>query len=158
MKVKNCMTTEVCVLKPEDGVKKAASLFIGKKFGAAPVVDEKGGLVGIISIIDILNTFAPDFLPLLRDISFIKDYGALDIKTKNVQELEKVKVGDIMTKEVITVEEDSDLMLAVALMRKNGFRHLPVVKGGKVIGVVSQTDVCRRFLEVWEGKLKGENS
>jgi CBS domain-containing protein len=152
------MTAQPAVLRPEDGVKTAASLFISKKVGAAPVVDNKDRVVGIISIIDILNTFSPDFLPLLSNVSFIKDYGALDIKVKDVKELEKTKVGDIMTKNVVTIEEDSDVMMAIALMRKNGFRHLPVVKGGKLIGIVSQTDVCRRFLEVWEGQLKGEDS
>ncbi|HHT9121021.1 MAG TPA: CBS domain-containing protein [Candidatus Hypogeohydataceae bacterium YC41] len=152
------MTKRPLVLGPEDGVRKAASLFLDKKFGAAPVVDKEGHLVGIISIIDILNTFSPDFLPLLKDLSFIKDYGALDIRVKDVRELEKTKVGDIMARNVITVDEDSDLLVAIALMRKNGFKHLPVVKGSKLIGIVSQTDVCRRFLEIWEGQLKGENS
>lgn len=158
VKVKNCMTKKPSVLRPEDGVKTAASLFISKKIGAAPVVDNKGAVVGVISMIDILNTFSPDFLPLLSSVSFIKDYGALDIKIKDVKELEKTKIGDIMTKNVVTVNEDSDVIVAIALMRKNGFRHLPVVKGDKLIGIISQTDVCRRFLEVWEGQLKGENS
>ncbi|MFN3466661.1 MAG: CBS domain-containing protein, partial [Candidatus Brocadiales bacterium] len=121
-------------------------------------VDDQGRVVGIISMIDILNTFSPDFLPLLSSVNFIKDYGALDIKVKDVKELAKTKVGDIMTKNVVTVNEDSDVIVAIAQMRKNGFRHLPVVKGDKLIGIVSQTDVCRRFLEVWEGQLKGENS
>jgi CBS domain-containing protein len=151
------MTRKPFVLKAEDGVREAASLFISKKIGAAPVVDNKDHVVGIISIVDILYTFSPDFLALLKDVSFIKDYGALDIKVKDVKELEKTKVGDIMTKNVVAVEEDNDVMTAIVLMRKNGFRHLPVVKGGKLIGLVSQTDICRRFLEVWEGQLKGED-
>ncbi len=158
MKVKNCMTKRPSVLRPEDGVKEAASLFIGKKIGAAPVVDRDGHVVGMLSIIDILNTFSPDFLPLLGSVNFIKDYGALDIRVKDVKELQKTRVSDIMTKNVITIDEDSDVMRAIALMRKNGFRHLPVTRNNKLIGIVSQTDVCRRFLEVWEGQLKGEDS
>lgn len=157
VKVKHCMTTEVLVLRPEDEVKAAVSLFINEKIGAAPVVDKEGRVVGIISVIDILNTLSPDFLPLLSDVSFIKNYGALDIHVKDVNELGKATVGDVMTKDVITIDEDSDIMRAISLMRKNGFRHLPVLRDDKLIGMVSQTDVCRRFLEVWEGKLKGEN-
>lgn len=158
MKVKTCMTRRPLVLRPEDGVKEASSLFISKKIGAAPVVNDTGHVVGIISIVDILNTFSPDFLPLLTNVDFIRDYGALDIKVRDVKELEKTKVSDIMTKNVVTVDGDSDIMRAIALMKKNGFRHLPVVKNDKLVGLVSQTDVCRRFLEVWEGQLKGEDS
>ncbi|MDO8137261.1 MAG: CBS domain-containing protein [Candidatus Brocadiales bacterium] len=157
MKVKNCMSTNVIVLKPEDNLRTVASLFVSKKLRAAPVVDREKHVVGIISIMDILGTFSPDFLPLLRDIDFIKDYGALDIRVKDVKELQKVKVADIMTKNVISVKEDSDLMVTIALMRKHGFRHLPVLKDSKLVGIVSYTDLLRRFLEVWEGKTRGED-
>ncbi len=143
-------------MRPEDGVKYAASKFTSNKIWAAPVVDDDKKVVGIISITDMLNTFSPDFLPILGNVDYIKDYGALDITIKDVEELAKLKVSDIMSKNVITIEEDGDLVVAISLMKKHGFRTVPVVRQGKLVGMITTVDICRRFLEVWEGKTKGE--
>ncbi len=157
MKVSQCYDKDIVVLRPGDGIKEAASKFIKNKIWAAPVVDDGNHVVGIISITDILNTFSPDFLPILGNVDFIKDYGALDITVKDVEELAKLKVSEIMAKDVITIDEQGDLVVAIALMKKHGFRTVPVVKEGKLAGMVTTIDICRRFLEVWEGKTKGES-
>lgn len=156
MKVKQCLTKDVVVLSPDNELKKAASVFIANKIWAAPVVDEDRRVVGILSITDILNTLSPDFIPLLKNVDFIKDYGALDISVKDVKKLAKLKVSDVMTKDVITIGEEGDLVVAISLMKKHGFRTLPVLKDNKLVGMVSIIDICRRFLEVWEGKTRGE--
>ncbi|MCB7129177.1 MAG: CBS domain-containing protein [Candidatus Brocadiales bacterium] len=156
MKVERCYEKDSVVLRPEDGVKHAASKFISNKIWAAPVVDDDKKVVGIISITDMLNTFSPDFLPILGNVDYIKDYGALDISIKDVEELAKLKVSDIMSKNVITIDEDGDLVVAISLMKTHGFRTIPVVKQGKLAGMITTVDICRRFLEVWEGKTKGE--
>ncbi len=156
MKVKKCLKPDVVVLSPDDGIKEAASVFMANKIWAAPVVDEEKHVVGILSITDILGTFSPDFLPILKNVDFIKDYGALDVSIKDVEELAKLKVSDIMTKDVITIDEDGDIVVAISLMKKHGFRTLPVLRDNKLVGMVTTIDICRRFLEVWEGKTKGE--
>lgn len=156
MKVSRCYEKDIVVLGPEDGIKEVASEFMRNKIWAAPVVDDGNHVVGIISITDILNTFSPDFLPILGNVDFIKDYGALDITVKDVEELAKLKVSEIMSKDVITIDEQGDLVVAIALMKKHGFRTVPVVKDGKLMGMITTIDICRRFLEVWEGETKGE--
>jgi predicted transcriptional regulator len=156
VKVKNCLTKDVVVLSPEDGIQKAASAFISNKIWAAPVLDTKRRVIGILSITDILNTFSPDFLPMLGNVDFIKDYGALDISVKDVKDLAKLKVADIMTKNVVTIDQEGDLVAAISLMKKHGFHTLPVIENGRLVGMVSNIDICRRFLEVWEGKPRGE--
>ena len=52
-------------------------------------------------------------------------------------------VGDIMTRELTTLEHDAKLLDAALLMRSSGFRHLPVVKDGRPVGVLSDRDVQR---------------
>ncbi|MFQ5862303.1 MAG: CBS domain-containing protein [Candidatus Brocadiales bacterium] len=156
MKVKKCLRPDVVVLSPEDGIKKAASTFVSNRIWAAPVVDEERHVVGIISITDILNTFSPDFLPILSNVDFIKDYGALDVSIKDVEELAGLKVSDVMTKDVVTIDAEGDIVVAISLMKKHGFRTLPVLRDGKLVGMVATIDICRRFLEVWEGKTEGE--
>lgn len=156
MKVKKCLKADAVVLRPEDGIQEAASVFMSNRIWAAPVVDAERRVVGILSITDILNTFSPDFLPILGNVDFIKDYGALDISVKDVEELAKLKVSDVMTKNVITIDEEGDIVVAISLMKKHGFRTLPVLKDSKLVGMVTTMDICRRFLEVWEGKTRDE--
>lgn len=53
-------------------------------------------------------------------------------------------IGELMHRDVVTIEESEDLATALQLMGWNGIRHLPVVRGGKVIGVLSERDVLAR--------------
>ncbi|MBI2560626.1 MAG: CBS domain-containing protein [Planctomycetes bacterium] len=144
MKIEKCMTWNPFFLKSGTPIREAAKVFIARKFGALPILDKRDKLIGIVTIMDLLKVFLPDFVPLV-DIDFIKDYGALEIQEKDVEKIESLVVDDIMTKKVVSVDSDCPLTRAISLMKKHDFRHLPVVKGGKLIGMVSSTDICRRF-------------
>ena len=54
-----------------------------------------------------------------------------------------IAVSDFMTKDLVTVRESDDLALAESLLRLSGIRHLPVVKEGRLVGLVTQRDVLR---------------
>ncbi|HUL60216.1 MAG TPA: CBS domain-containing protein [Anaeromyxobacteraceae bacterium] len=54
-----------------------------------------------------------------------------------------ISVADFMTKDLVTVRESDDLALAESLLKLAGIRHLPVVRGGKLVGLLTQRDVLR---------------
>jgi CBS domain-containing protein len=155
LKIEKCMTKAVLFLRSGIPIKEAAKIFCEKKFGALPILDNEDKLIGIVSITDIFKVCLPDFVSLV-DIDFIKSYGALELSIEDIKRLENLVVDDIMTKDVIVVDEDCVLVRAMSLMKKHGFRHLPVLREGELVGIVSNIDICRCFLEIWEGKDFGE--
>jgi len=54
-----------------------------------------------------------------------------------------ITVGDFMTRDLVTVKEDDDLVLAESILRLGGIRHLPVLRDGKLAGLVTQRDLLR---------------
>jgi len=145
----DCMKREVVAVKPTASVRDAAALLVQKRVGTLPVVDEDGMLVGVTSISRIIQLLLPDFVALLQNIDFIKDYGAL--KSPSREEWERVAslaVADIMDSP-IAVEENSPLIRALSVMEKYNLRDLPVVRDGRLVGIASRADIGRAFLEQW---------
>ena len=108
---------------PETLVSKAAKLMAAKNVGAVLVV-EANCLVGIVSE---------------RDIAFRVVALGLDPQA--------TRLADVMTRAPHTVDPDKPFGYALLVMQENGFRHLPVVQGGKVIGIVSSRSAMDPDLE-----------
>ncbi|MBU1487574.1 CBS domain-containing protein [bacterium] len=147
MIVKNYMTINPVTIPSSTTFNQMAQLFYENHFDAFPVVDEAMRLLGIISRTDLLKTFIPEYFDLLDDLSFIKDFGALEIDEESAKMMERLLLADdLMTTKIITVSEDSTLFKAITLMMKNRIRCLPVVRGDKLVGVISRTDILKALL------------
>ena len=108
---------------PNTTVSKAAKLMATRKVGAIMVVDDRR-LVGIFTERDAV------FRVIARD---------LDSQT--------TRLGDVMTREPTTIGPDSSFGYALLVMHENGFRHVPVIENGKLIGVVSARNALDPDLE-----------
>ncbi len=108
---------------PETLVSEAAKLMAAKNVGAVLVVEAKC-LVGIVSE---------------RDIAFRVVALGLDPQA--------TRLADVMTRAPHTVDPDKPFGYALLVMQENGFRHLPVVQDGKVIGIVSSRSAMDPDLE-----------
>jgi CBS domain-containing protein len=151
LEICGCMKKEVVSAGPSMSVKHAAALLTEKRVGTLPVVDPDGILLGVTSITRIVQIFLPDFVALLENIDFVKNYGALNSPSPtDLARAESLTVADIMD-EPVAVEEDSSLIRALSLMEKHHLRDLPVVKKGRLVGIASRVDIGRAFLEVWIG-------
>ncbi len=149
-KIRDCMKQNVFFVKPDTTVIEAATVVVERRVGTLPVVDDAGVLIGVTSIKDIIHIFLPDFVSLLSDIDFVKDYGAL--ASPSSERLEMVKglsVTDIM-EEPVAIEDDSSLLKALSIMDKHGLRDLPVLKEGILMGIASRVDIGRAFLIDWQ--------
>jgi acetoin utilization protein AcuB len=106
-----------------------------------PVVDGKGKLVGIVSDQDLLYASPSSVTSLtVWEITYL---------------LNRVKVKEAMTKKVITVEEDCPIEDAAGIMRENDISGLPVMRGDKLVGIITESDLFDIFLELFMAREKG---
>ena len=134
MTVSKNMTINPVTTTPDEGVFEAFELMKNEGVQRLPVLDNDGNLVGIISEKNITSAAAD------REVSIV-EFALL---------LSKIKVGDVMTKEVITVSIDDPVELAARKMSDNDISILPVVdNNGKLVGVVSRSDLFRLLLELF---------
>lgn len=110
--------------RPEDTVETAASLLTTNQIGALPVRDAAGSLVGMISERDVVRG--------------VSDSGARALS---------LQVKDLMSREVITCRPDDTVKSVMEKMSRRHIRHLPVVEGGGLVGIISQRDVMQQLLE-----------
>ena len=147
--IDSCMKRKVICGHPRMTVRDAALLMAENNVGTLPIVDETSVLVGVTTMRDVIQIFLPDFVPLLSNIRFIKDYGDLGTPSQgSIQRAESLLVADIM-EEPVSVEDNCTLIRALSFMEKHRIRDLPVVKNGKPVGIASRVDIGRAFLSNW---------
>ncbi|MDI6785259.1 MAG: CBS domain-containing protein [bacterium] len=146
--VKNYMSSTPIGVYPSTSFRNLAKMFKENNFDIFPVIDEERYLLGIVSRTDMLHIFLPQYFSLMDDFSYLKDFGALELDKEAIIMIERIYVADdLMTKEVITVTEDTSLMKSIALMRKYRVRSLPVInEENKLMGIITRTDILKAFL------------
>jgi CBS domain-containing protein len=127
MLVKEVMSRDVKTIRPVDTIKQAAILMNENRIGSLIVVSGTGELKGIVTERDILMDVVAEG------------------KDSNV-----VKVEEIMTKELITIPPDKTLEEAADLMTEKKIKKLPVVYQGKLVGIVTATDLVSYEKELVE--------
>ncbi|GGO00825.1 hypothetical protein GCM10010116_01330 [Microbispora rosea subsp. aerata] len=129
MLVREIMTTPVVTVRRTATIKQAVRLLYEQNITAAPVVDESGRMVGIVSEMDLLcGEFGSNPRAFLRPEA---------LPTGRTPAL----VEEVMTPRVGTVGEDADLMDVVELMVTTGVKSVPVVRDGELVGIVSRRDL-----------------
>jgi len=159
MKAKDLMIPLQEYLRPGDTLKEAAHLLRAARRGeekagvkALPVLDEGGNLVGILSIGDILKAVYPSYMYLMDLGEFTWD-GMVESFAKQAADK---KVGDLMTRDVITVHEGSTLMECIDHMLKNNAKRVPVLnRENKVIGMLYEKDVFYQITKSMLGERTG---
>jgi len=120
MNVNDIMTHSVISVAQDEPVSAAARMLERYNIGSLPVTNSTGDIKGIVTDRDIA----------LRCTAARSDYG-------------EVKIGDIMTRAVISVSPKDSVESAARLMSREQVRRLPVTNGGKVVGMLSLCDMAR---------------
>ncbi len=141
MLVRERMSKEPVTITPDVSVTDALRLMRARKVRRLPVLDNRGKLVGIVSDQDLLYA-SPS------------PVSSLSVWEMNYL-LAKLKVEEVMTRQVITITEDTPLEEAARIMADNKIGGLPVIRDDKLVGIVTETDLFKTFLELLGARQPG---
>lgn len=136
------MTAPAVVVSPETNMAEIASLLASKHFSAVPVCHADNTLAGIVSESDILKPFR-ESVRARRDwwLGVIAEGEALPQDFLDYLRQDLRTAADVMVRHVFTTTEDATLPQLAEVMIKQGIKRLPVLRDGKVVGVVSRSDL-----------------
>ncbi len=120
------MIRKLITLREEEDIYDAVSRLLRHKISGAPVVRDGNQLVGILSEKDCIREMVRGFY----------------------EQLPALTVGDAMTREVATIERETDLLTIADLFIKNSFRRVPVVDGLELVGQISRSDLLKAITQV----------
>lgn len=143
MKVSELMTRDVMTIPPDMSVREAARALFEREISGLPVVDEKKNVVGMITEKEIIGMALPKFTEQLGDFDVILDEEPF---AKKLAEADKMKVKDIMRKEVLCVPEDISVAEVARLMIAKKARRIPVLdKSKKLVGIIARADIVKKI-------------
>ena len=131
MKVKEIMTRDVLTVTKDLSIRRLIKLLDKNKITGAPVVDEQGKLIGIVSSKDVIR--AIDHL--------IRVHVSLDEQKEHKGQYNWV--DGLMTTDVVTADEEDDVREVFGTMLRLQIHRVPVVKEGKPVGIISSQDACK---------------
>lgn len=141
MQARDVMTTAVVTIEAEAPITEAIRLMLHNRISGLPVVNAAGTLVGVVTEGDFLRRTEtgtevqrPNWLEFLLGpgrlaADYVRSHGR--------------KVAEIMTTEVVTVDEETEVAEIVRLMERRRIKRVPVLRDGKVVGIVSRANLLR---------------
>jgi CBS domain-containing protein len=132
MRVKELMHRDVFTIRDNESVESLLEVLVGEHLHGAPVIDEEGRLVGVVSQQDIF------FGTMTRE-------GGTGSRVP--KSLEGLHVKDIMTSPAVSADEETELAALCRMMYKLRIHRVPIVNDGRVTGIVSSLDICAAFAD-----------
>jgi len=144
MQARDLMTTEVTVVPPDMPVRKIAMVLLDGGISAVPVVDAAGALIGMVSEGDLLGR-RPDVRDQRREwwLTLLAEGEALNPEFLAHLRSTELIAKDLMSTPVVTVSESTEAAEIAGLLSAYRIKRVPVVRDGKIVGIVSRADLVR---------------
>jgi len=134
MRVSDLMSQDVATVGVADSCQEAVARMVRRKIRHLPVVEGDGRLVGVVTDRDLRHR--------LFEPRVMKEIGTVSVD----QILKTVPVRDIMSAPVVTVGPQDELETAARVMLEDKVGSLPVVENGRVVGIITETDLLRQIV------------
>lgn len=144
MQAKDVMTTKVITVTPDTAVPEIARSLLAHGISAVPVVDAGGRLVGIVSEGDLLHRAeAGTERPPSWWLSLVT---SSEEKVRDYLKSHGLRAAEVMSKEVVTVSEDTPLQDVAMLLETHRIKRVPVLKDGALVGIVSRANLLHGLI------------
>lgn len=146
MQASDVMTAQVTFVAPHSTVQQIARIMADKRISGLPVVSERGEVIGMISESDLLRRtelgtednqeFGHTWLPEPEESArrFAKSHGR--------------RAHDVMSRPVVSVADDAELRDVAQVLQRHGIKRVPVIRDGKLVGLIARSDIVRALSEV----------
>ena len=138
MKVRDFMSAPVVAVRSDLPIAEAARLMLDRTLGGLPVIDSNGLVVGMVTEHDLLRRDAksqrPHWLQLMVEREEV---------TGEAARFRDAKVEDVMTRNPLTVVEETSIDDACRLIRERHIKRLPVLRDRQLVGIITQADLIR---------------
>ena len=141
------MTKNVVTVKKETTIRELAELFTGRRISSAPVVDDQGELIGIVTETDLVEQDKSLHIPTV--ISIFDWVIYLESGKKFEKELKKMTgqtVGDIYSREVETIAPSTPVSVVADIMSSKKIHAIPVAVDNRVVGIIARIDMIRSMI------------
>jgi CBS domain-containing protein len=141
MKAADVMVSNVVTVGVNASIGEVATILLNNNISGAPVVGEKGELVGIVSEGDLMQR--PEIGTIKRHswwLELLSNERA--VATEYIKSHSR-KVADVMTRNVITAKPDTPLGDIAAMLERNRIKRVPIVQEGKLVGIVSRANILQ---------------
>jgi len=146
MHASDVMVRDVVTVTPDTDIEEAVKLLIAHDISALPVIDGSARLVGIISEADLIQR--PEIGVDKRRPWWLEAVTPAATLADEFAKARGKKVGEMMTRNVVTATEDTPLAEIAALLEHKRIKRVPIVRDGKVVGVVSRANLIQALATV----------
>lgn len=147
LQAKDIMSTEVITVGMEMGVGELAALLSEKHISGVPVLDDDGGLVGVVTENDLIDQtkkfHIPTVVSILDSVIFLESPLKMD---KEMKKMTGTTVADLVSRDPRRVTEETTLAEIATIMAEKGVHTLPVMRGKELVGVVGKSDIIRTMI------------
>ncbi|MGI6649162.1 MAG: CBS domain-containing protein [Bacillota bacterium] len=148
MLARDIMTRQVVTVSPNMTVPEVAKVLLDHRISGVPVVSKDNEVIGIVTEGDLItkeiSLKTPPVLSLLGGFIYLENPNRFEEELRKVT---AVQVEDLMTREVISVQEDTPVGEIATLMVKKKINRVPVLRHKKLVGIITRADIVRSLLE-----------
>ncbi len=145
--VGDIMTKKVTTVSPEDSLRKLAEVLTGEKISGVPVIDRSGNYLGVVGEHDLIRHEKPLHIPTV--LTLFDSWIPMELPSTLKKEIARIgatSVSDLVNRNAPTLGPKDALRTAVGMLDRDDVDILPVVEGGRVVGVVGREDLVRLLL------------
>ena len=144
LKAKDIMTTNVITVKPSTTIEELSKKLMEHNISGVPVVNDEGDLLGIVTENDLISQnkrlHIPTVMRLFDAFIVLENPGKIE---KEIKKMTATTVGEICTKKVMTVTEDTAVEDIATIMSEKKVHLIPVVVGKKIRGIIGKIDLIK---------------